>query len=371
MKHCQPCNLDFPDSYRFCGSCASPLSDSVRCPGCGETREPGWTFCTNCGTQLASASRGAQASPLKTPKPTEIPTLPGSSPRPRAAPPQTLTMPSSEQPAATDRQRSEKVTPQEWYADPDLLEETRGTPAARIRPPEPVPQTTIATPRVTAPPRAKDEKTAPTLSMLSAYGAPEPPTQFRWWHGAILGLFFLLLFGGLAIGGWYWWSHRGSVAQTTPPADSNTGAPPGNSSTSPSSTSTSTTAAGQMSASRSADDEFKRLKERRISAKPSESGEIIAAFSEAERKYSNDYRFPYERAKLSVKGITTHHEAFGALALAAEKAIDKGKAQEMLDSLMADKDGDFYKLSHGHHEWQALEEALRSKDKTPLKKIHH
>jgi hypothetical protein len=126
-----------------------------------------------------------------------------------------------------------------------------------------------------------------------------------------------------------------------------------------------------MSASRSADDEFKRLKEKRISAKPSESGEIIAAFSEAERKYSNDYRFPYERAKLSIKGITTHHDAFGALALAAEKAIDKGKAQEMLDSLMADKDGDFYKLARGHHEWQVLEEALRSKDKAALKTIHH
>ena len=104
---------------------------------------------------------------------------------------------------------------------------------------------------------------------------------------------------------------------------------------------------------------------------PSETSEILAAFESAEKKYPNDYRFPYERAKLSIKGITSHHEAFSALSLAAEKAIDDGKSQEMLDSLMADKDGDFYKLSRGHHEWQALEEALRNKDKAALKALHH
>jgi len=38
---------------------------------------------------------------------------------------------------------------------------------------------------------------------------------------------------------------------------------------------------------------------------------------------------------------------------------------------MADQDGDFYKLSRGHHEWQALAEALRNKDKAALKTLHH
>jgi hypothetical protein len=121
----------------------------------------------------------------------------------------------------------------------------------------------------------------------------------------------------------------------------------------------------------SADEEWKRLRERRIGAKPSEASEIITSLEAAEKKYPRDYRFPYERAKLSIKGITTHHEAFGALSLAGEKAIDNGKAQEMLDSLMADKDGDFYKLSRGHHEWQALEEALSNKDKRGLNELHH
>ncbi len=120
----------------------------------------------------------------------------------------------------------------------------------------------------------------------------------------------------------------------------------------------------------SPDTEFKQLQERRLNARPSESADIIDAFSKAEEKYPNDYRFPYERAKLSIKGIVSHHEAFSALFLAGEKAIDGGKAQEMLDSLTADKDGDFYKMSRGHHEWMTLEEALRKKDKTSLKSSH-
>ena len=208
--------------------------------------------------------------------------------------------------------------------------------------------------------------------MLSAYGEPETPSQFRWWHGAILGLFILLFVGGLGIGGWYWWSHRGTGAQITPSAESNNGPAPENSATSPSSTSTTTTTTSeQESKSNSADEEIKLLRERRTSAKPSESSELIAAFQGAEKKYPTDYRFPYERSKLSVKGITSHHEAFGALALAAEKAIDGGNAQEMLDNLMADKEGDFYKLSRGHHEWQTLVQALSNKDRRGLDELHH
>ena len=126
-----------------------------------------------------------------------------------------------------------------------------------------------------------------------------------------------------------------------------------------------------MNTSSTANDELKQLRERRINAQPSEAGQIIAALEAAEKKYPNDYRFPYERAKLSIKGTVSHHEAFNPLFRAAEKAIDNGKAEEMLNSLTADKDGDFYKLSRGHHEWQALEEALQNKDKAALKTAHH
>jgi hypothetical protein len=302
------------------------------------------------------------------------------SPQPESSPSQKVEAKPSPQKFKASQQTTARYsgTP-EWHTAPDLYETPSAAPRSgqlesegtyslgdSLSPTQPLDQQVPVSVQ-----RTTEQKTPPVLSMMESYGrGSESPSQFRWWHGAILGLFILLLVGVLGIGGWYWWSNRGSVAQTTPQVDSNPALPPGNSSASPSSTSTST-APGQKTTSRSADEEIQRLRERRIGAKPSESGEIIAAFEDAEKKYPIDYRFPYERAKLSIKGITSHHEAFGALSLAAEKAIDNGKAQEMLDSLMADKDGDFSKLSRGHHEWQALEEALRNKDKASLKPLHH
>ena len=98
---------------------------------------------------------------------------------------------------------------------------------------------------------------------------------------------------------------------------------------------------------------------------------MMAAIEEVENKYPTDYRFPYERARLFGKGIISHDEAFTAVFLAAEKAIENGKAQEMLTDLMSDKDGDFSRLSRGHHEWKLLEEALRDGDKGALKTHRH
>ena len=51
---------------------------------------------------------------------------------------------------------------------------------------------------------------------------------------------------------------------------------------------------------------------------------------------------------------------------AAQKAIEHGKADEMLASLTSDKDAEFYKLSRGHSEWTLIEQALRDKDKSKL-----
>lgn len=180
-------------------------------------------------------------------------------------------------------------------------------------------------------------------------------------------MFVLLVLGGLGIGAWYWWSHRGSVAQTSPPTDSSPGALTENPEASPLSNPTSTSP--QAATTQPADDELKRLQQRRIAATPAESVAITSLLQQAENKYPTDYRFPYERAKLSIAGITSHHEAFGALALAAERAIDNGKAQEMLDNLMADRDGDFRKLSRGHREWQALMQALSARDKRGLSEL--
>jgi len=117
-------------------------------------------------------------------------------------------------------------------------------------------------------------------------------------------------------------------------------------------------------AGRSEEDELKKLQERRIAATDSDRTTILQAFARTERQYPDDYHFPYERAKLAIKGTetTSHDEAFSALSLAAEKAINSGKAHEMLDSLEADERSDFHKLSHGHHEWIQLLKALKRKD---------
>lgn len=116
------------------------------------------------------------------------------------------------------------------------------------------------------------------------------------------------------------------------------------------------------------DELLARLRERRITATNSERPQIVAAFAKIERKYPRDYRFPYERAKLVVKGAQTsaRNEAFKALSTAAEKAIAAGKANEMLSGLEMDKAGDFHRLAQGRQEWTRLVAALKRKDMTLL-----
>jgi hypothetical protein len=99
-----------------------------------------------------------------------------------------------------------------------------------------------------------------------------------------------------------------------------------------------------------------------------DSSKVLKTFSETERKFADDYRFPYERARVVVKSNNKNSqvEAFAALTRAAQKAINKGKAIEMLQSLRTDSQGDFQKLSHGHREWTQLQKALRSKDMSVL-----
>jgi Double zinc ribbon len=365
MKHCQQCNLDFPDSFRFCGSCGGALRDSVYCQGCGELVESKWTFCTNCGGELSSQSTSAQASSPKAPKPSDMLDAPKAAlSNPSTFPPETI--PLSGLPSVM-------AAPEEWYAAPDLFEETTQTTATPIPRRDLIPKTTVAVPGATAHPQSGNGKTSPTLTMLAAYGKSETNASPEWsgWPRLLVGLFLLIFFGLIGLGGWYWWTHRALVAQSPVQADSNQPPAAADSSSSASSASSATTATARITTSEGAEEEWKQLKEKRIGTKPSESGAIIAAFEDAEKKYPTDYRFPYERAKLSIKGIISHHEAFEPLSLAAEKAIDNGKAQEMLNNLEADKDGDFYKLSRGHHEWMALEEALRNKDKGALKALHH
>jgi hypothetical protein len=112
------------------------------------------------------------------------------------------------------------------------------------------------------------------------------------------------------------------------------------------------------------DYELNKLREMRIAATRSERSEVLRTLARTEKTYPNDYRFPYERAKLAIKEHqrSSHDEAFAALALAVERAIHSGKAREMLENLQKDGGGDFQKLSHGHQEWAQLQAALKSKD---------
>ena len=112
-------------------------------------------------------------------------------------------------------------------------------------------------------------------------------------------------------------------------------------------------------------EQLKQLRRNGYAANPAKS---LKSITETERKYVDDYRFPYERAKVVVidHKRNFHKEAFNDLARAAQKAISKGKANEMLQSLNKDRDGDFQELSHGRREWTQLQKALKRKDANAL-----
>ena len=109
------------------------------------------------------------------------------------------------------------------------------------------------------------------------------------------------------------------------------------------------------------DDALERLHEMRSSH---DRSRVLKALAETEKKYVSDYRFPYERAKIVAADHRKNfkEEAFAALARAAQKAINKGQAREMLQDLNEDSDGDFQKLSHGNREWSQLQKALKNRD---------
>ena len=112
------------------------------------------------------------------------------------------------------------------------------------------------------------------------------------------------------------------------------------------------------------DDELRKLRAKSVSAVAADRSKILQAFAKTEKRFPNDYRFPYERAKLVAKATNraARKDAFNALATAAERAIKSDKANEMLEGLETDKRGDFQKLAHSRREWNQVVEALKSKD---------
>ena len=119
-------------------------------------------------------------------------------------------------------------------------------------------------------------------------------------------------------------------------------------------------------AASSADEELDRLRTRRINAAaPEQYLEVEKALNEAAGKHPTDYRFPYELTKLLLR-TPQHHDAFPALFDAGRKAIRNNQAERMLNDLARDRDGDFRRLSRGHHEWAELEDALQRRDEADL-----
>jgi hypothetical protein len=105
---------------------------------------------------------------------------------------------------------------------------------------------------------------------------------------------------------------------------------------------------------------LERLRQLRTTDR-SERSKIMQRFSETERKYANDYRFPYERARV-LAAERKKKEAFAALTRAAQKAIHSGKSSEMLQNMNKDSAGDFQNLSRGYREWVQVQKALKTND---------
>ena len=392
MKYCQKCNRDYPDTKKFCEKCGTLTSahpaDSTWCPHCGEPVQPSWKFCTKCRTKLPELASNQTTAPLQPSTSTarDVPTP--------------ISSPAAERHETADLQKTayspvfvrcrnckqlveedstfceycganmfedtaplivppppppppQRITNQQTYSRDTIFEGANGSEATAIQS-RPHMQRAVAQ-KFTA------NKTAPSLSMLESYGQAEPAPQFKWWHGLLVAIFVLTVFAALGAGGWYWWSHRGSDSQLAPQTAAN---PAPTTATS----SSSSNPQGQTIATQSADSGLKQLRASRVSAPPSDANKIVATIEDAEKKYPTNYRFAYERAKLSIKGMISHHEAFEAIFLAGARAIENGKAEEMLSDLISDKDGDFYKMSRGHREWTVLEEALKNKDKSALEK---
>jgi hypothetical protein len=124
--------------------------------------------------------------------------------------------------------------------------------------------------------------------------------------------------------------------------------------------------AAQTSTLSPEDAELLTVRERIASARRSERPQLVEDLRSAEQKYPANYRFPYERAKLSIKGVASHNEAFAALLVAAERAMNAGQTKEMLSELMTGKDTYFRRTSRGHREWDTLVEALKNEDRAKL-----
>ena len=194
-------------------------------------------------------------------------------------------------------------------------------------------------------------------------GPASQPRPKRRLSPLVLGSALLLVIAGGTIGVMAWWPRNRAAdgGQTRPASDERQAVG----------------AAGaavpqQEPTITSAESELNRLKVRLSHAATlADHREILGALFDAETKYPADYRFPYERAKLEVEDKEGHDSKVATpLFLAAQVAIDHGRAGEMLNDLRNQEDGEFRGFSRdpAHRaDWQTLLEALDEKDKSKLR----
>jgi hypothetical protein len=427
MKYCQSCNLDFPTKYRFCGECGGALQSFIRCEGCGELFESKWKFCTNCGKKTLPPEHPSKVSAAESPA--RAPSSPDrASAASQGASNRSPTQPASESSGASDSQGAAtpsgpsarvRETPTREAADPLSLakayagvartttvvsepERPASLPSSVTGPARPLspnpPSTkvllhaesaiegdeldewyvspdpfdeaeTTAAPMKAAAIAHNHEsngRRAPELTMLSAYGRSQPDATSEWRPRSLLlaAILLLLILAVFGFGGVYWWTHRASA--TPPPAETNETEPSEETAAPPSSVDSKAAKPNEPVAGDPAEAEWRHLRDQGTNAKPGDVKTLLKSVGDAEKKYPKDYRFSYERARLTAITARNEREVFSALSVAAEKAIDRGKTQEMLDALNGDKDASFSKLARNDREWQMLTKALHDKNKKTL-----
>src|SRR5215510_4498054 len=207
MKHCEKCNLDFPEHFRFCGWCGGGLTDIRKCPSCGEQTESKWPFCTSCGSQLSSDAPKTPAVNASGVPPAEVASTPTRElerrRHPREGPSPDTTGRYSEpgelygadlsQQITSSRSREitdEVVSPVDDSETVEAVRNIATVPAYRSDTVSTVRhQESSRQPATVDASSVREVKAAPTLSVMESYGhASDVPSQFRWWNGALLAL---------------------------------------------------------------------------------------------------------------------------------------------------------------------------------------
>jgi serine/threonine protein kinase len=223
------------------------------------------------------------------------------------------------------------------------------TPSARVTSQESMPTIASSTPA------SGNRPSTPASARLYQNEGASATTKNRKPLPLIIGGIALLVIIGVALGAaaWFFYAGKKEEPSNKPEQAAQTPKPGGPAST-------------QSPATNPADDEFKAFTASRASATTAQKLDELVV---AENKYPKDYRFTYEHAKLLITG-PDHHEVFGLLYLAGQKAIENGQAKEMLNNLTSDPSTDLNRLK-GHDEWKTLIAALTNKDSSALRLHSH